>query len=307
MERNMCPMIYTLTCNPALDYIISVDQLQLGMTNRITTDQLVPGGKGINVSMMLHNLGIGSISLGFVGGFTGAEIRRRVEAYGSKTDFILLEQGNSRINVKLNNIEGTELNAIGPTIEVSELQQLYQQLAGLGKGDILVLAGSIPDSLPDSFYQDILMSLKGKGVEVIVDAAGQLLRNVLQYHPFLIKPNQHELGELFQVELSERDEVIPYAKQLQDAGARNVLVSMSGKGAVLLDETGKVYSLPAPKGTVQCAVGAGDSMVAGFLTGWLERGNYEHAFKMGVAAGSASAFSQGLGTREEVDEIYKTL
>lgn len=300
-------MIYTLTCNPALDYIISVDQFRLGLTNRITTEQLVPGGKGINISMMLHNLGVESTTLGFIAGFTGVEICRRVQEHGCQTNFIPLEQGDSRINVKLNNIEGTEFNATGPVIKQTYLQQLYDQLNILIKGDVLVLAGSIPESLPDTFYQDILMSLGGKGVEVIVDATGDLLKNVLQYRPFLIKPNHHELGELFKVELSERDEVIPYAKQLQDAGARNVLVSMSGKGAVLLDETGKVYSLPAPDGTVQCAVGAGDSMVAGFLTGWQERGDYEHAFKMGISAGSASAFSDKLGTREEVEAIYKTL
>lgn len=300
-------MIYTVTFNPSLDYIVGVNDFQLGMTNRTCSEQMFAGGKGINVSIVLKNLDIGSTALGFIAGFTGEEIRGRLEDMGICSDFIKLDQGLSRINVKLKSIDGTEINGAGPVIDRQALDRLFEKLDTLKEGDTLILAGSIPASMPDSIYSDIMKRLYGKGVTFVVDATKDLLMNVLKYHPFLIKPNNHELGEIFGVKISERSEVAPYAKKLQEMGARNVLVSMAGKGAVLLAEDGGIYEGPAPKGTLVNAVGAGDSMVAGFVAGWMEQKNYEHAFKMGVSTGSASAFSENLATRAEVDEVYRTL
>ena len=286
-------MIYTVTFNPCLDYIVGVEDFQLGMTNRTCSEQMFAGGKGINVSIVLKNLGIESTALGFIAGFTGEEIRRKVEKMGITSEFIQLENGFSRINIKLKSIDGTEINGTGPSIESEELERLIKKLDTLKKGDVLILAGSIPASLPDSIYSDIMERLEEKEVMIVVDATKDLLVNVLKYHPFLIKPNNHELGDIFGVEIRERDQVAPYAKKLQEMGARNVLVSMAGKGAVLLAEDGSVYESPAPKGKLINAVGAGDSMVA--------------AFKMGVSTGSASAFSENFATKEEVEAIYKTL
>lgn len=298
-------MIYTITFNPALDYIVSVKDFQPGKTNRTTEEILLPGGKGINVSIVLKNLGYESTAMGFTAGFTGEEICRRVEETGCLAEFIPLAGGMSRINVKLKSIDGTEINGLGPDIDGESLQKLLQQLDELRTGDMLVLAGSIPASIPDSIYKDIMKRLSGKGIQVIVDATKDLLVNVLENRPFLIKPNNHELGEIFGVTLRERREVIPYAGKLQELGARNVLVSMAGEGAVLLAEDGNVYEGPAPKGRLVNAVGAGDSMVAGFLAGWLETGDYNRAFRMGVAAGSASAFSELLATREQVEKLLQ--
>lgn len=300
-------MVYTVTFNPSLDYIISLQGFQMGMTNRTREEQMLPGGKGINVSTVLHNLGIENTALGFTAGFTGQEIERMVNEIGFQCDFIKTRTGFSRINVKLKDYDGTEINGMGPVIQKEEAEALMEKLRGLQEGDVLVLAGSIPESLPDSIYRDILAELQGKGIFFIVDATKDLLLNVLEYHPFLIKPNNHELGEIFDVELKTRESVIPYAKKLQEEGARNVLVSMAGEGAVLVAETGEVYMLPAPKGKLVNAVGAGDSMVAGFVAGWLEYQSYIHAFRMGVAAGSASAFSELLATREEIQGIYRQL
>lgn len=300
-------MIYTVTFNPCLDYIVGVDNFQLGMTNRTCSEQMFAGGKGINVSIVLKNLGIDSSALGFIAGFTGEEVKRKVEEMGIRSEFIKLDQGLSRINVKLKSIDGTEINGAGPTIGPDELDLLFAKLDTLKKGDILILAGSIPSSIPDSIYSDIMERLYDRKVIFVVDATQDLLLNVLKYHPFLIKPNNHELGEIFGVKISERDEVAPYAKKLQEMGACNVLVSMAGKGAVLLAEDGHIYESPAPKGTLVNAVGAGDSMVAGFVAGYMEQKNYEHAFKMGVSTGSASAFSENLATRAEVEAVYKTL
>ncbi|MCI5900566.1 MAG: 1-phosphofructokinase [Lachnospiraceae bacterium] len=300
-------MIYTVTFNPSLDYIVGVNDFQLGMTNRTCSEQMFAGGKGINVSIVLKNLDIGSTALGFIAGFTGEEIRGRLEDMGICSDFIKLDQGLSRINVKLKSIDGTEINGAGPVIDRQALDRLFEKLDTLKEGDTLILAGSIPASMPDSIYSDIMKRLYGKGITFVVDATKDLLMNVLKYHPFLIKPNNHELGEIFGVKISERSEVAPYAKKLQEMGARNVLVSMAGKGAVLLADDGGIYEGPAPKGTLVNAVGAGDSMVAGFVAGWMEQKNYEHAFKMGVSTGSASAFSENLATRAEVDEVYRTL
>lgn len=300
-------MIYTVTFNPCLDYIVGVEDFQLGMTNRTCSEQMFAGGKGINVSIVLKNLGIESTALGFIAGFTGEEIRRKVEKMGITSEFIQLENGFSRINIKLKSIDGTEINGTGPLIGSEELERLLKKLDTLKKGDVLILAGSIPASLPDSIYSDIMERLEEKEVMIVVDATKDLLVNVLKYHPFLIKPNNHELGDIFGVEIRERDQVAPYAKKLQEMGARNVLVSMAGKGAVLLAEDGSVYESPAPKGKLINAVGAGDSMVAGFTAGYMQKGSYEHAFKMGVSTGSASAFSENFATKEEVEAIYKTL
>ena len=298
-------MIYTVTFNPSLDYIVSVNDFQLGLTNRTDSELILPGGKGINVSTILMNLGIDSTAFGFAAGFTGEEIIREVEAMGIRSDFIKIDSGISRINLKLKNIDGTEINGSGPEISEEKIEELLRKLDILGEGDILVLAGSIPASMPADMYSTIMERLQHKNVTFIVDATKDLLINVLKYKPFLIKPNNHELGELFDVKLTTREEVIPYGKKLQKQGARNVLISMEGEGAVLVAEDGSVYEAPAPKGTLVNAVGAGDSMVAGFTAGWIEKKDYRHAFYMGVSAGSASAFSEYLATKEEIMDLYE--
>ena len=298
-------MIYTVTFNPSLDYIVSVNDFQLGLTNRTDSELILPGGKGINVSTILMNLGIDSTAFGFAAGFTGEEIIREVEAMGIRSDFIKIDSGISRINLKLKNIDGTEINGSGPEISEEKIEELLRKLDILGEGDILVLAGSIPASMPADMYSTIMERLQHKNVTFIVDATKDLLINVLKYKPFLIKPNNHELGELFDVKLTTREEVIPYGKKLQKQGARNVLISMAGEGAVRVAEDGSVYEAPAPKGTLVNAVGAGDSMVAGFTAGWIEKKDYRHAFYMGVSAGSASAFSEYLATKEEIMDLYE--
>ena len=300
-------MIYTVTFNPSLDYIVSVDDFKLGLTNRTSSELLLPGGKGINVSTILTNLGIESTALGFVAGFTGDEIIRKVEEIGVRSDFIRIEDGISRINVKLKSIDGTEINGMGPDISQEKTEELMKKLDVLVPGDVLVLAGSISVSMPDDIYSRILERLEGKGVTFVVDATGELLLNVLKYHPFLIKPNNHELGDIFGVKLKTREEVVPYGRKLQEMGAKNVLISMAGEGAVLVAEDGSVYETPAPKGVLVNAVGSGDSMVAGFTAGWMEKKDYRHAFYMGVASGSASAFSEYLATKDEIMELYKRI
>lgn len=300
-------MVYTVTFNPSLDYIVSVNNFQMGMTNRTCAEQMLPGGKGINVSTVLYNLGIETKALGFSAGFTGKEIERRMAEIGFAHDFISLPDGCSRINVKLKDFDGTEINGMGPDISPENVEELMKKLDELTAEDYLVLAGSIPGSMPKMIYRDIMARLASKGVHFVVDATGELLMNVLEYHPFLIKPNNHELGEIFGVELKTRDDVQPYAKKLQEMGARNVLVSMAGQGAVLLDENGESHQLPAPKGTLVNAVGAGDSMVAGFVAGWIEKEDYEHAFRMGISAGSASAFSELLATEAEIRQVYASI
>lgn len=300
-------MIYTVTFNPSLDYIVTVPEFRMGMTNRTGTEMMLPGGKGINVSTVLKNLGIENTALGFVAGFTGEEIRRRVEEIGIRAEFIGIEEGFSRINLKIKNIEGTEINGNGPVIRGDKVGRLMEYLKRLGSEDYLVLAGSIPPSLPDSIYRDIIREMESRGVQVVVDATKDLLTNVLAYHPFLIKPNNHELGEIFNTKLTTREEVIPYAEKLRAQGAANVLVSMAGEGAVLAAADGRIYTAPAPKGVLVNGVGAGDSMVAGFLAGWLEQKDYSHAFYMGISAGSASAFSDYLATEEEIRTVYRTM
>lgn len=301
-------MIYTVTFNPCLDYVVGVDNLTLGAVNRVSTEAVMAGGKGINVSIVLKNLGHPSCALGFLAGFTGDEIARRLQLQGVDTDFIEVSRGMSRINVKVKSAEETEINGIGPDITPSDIEALYTKLDALASDDILVISGSVPAALPGDIYERIMERLEGRGIRIVVDATRELLMNVLAFHPFLVKPNNHELGEIFGVELKARKDVVPYAKKLQALGARNVLVSMAGEGAVLVAENGDVIESPSPKGTVVNSVGAGDSMVAGFIAGYLESdGNYEQAFRMGVCAGSASAFSLGLAERDQVEELLATI
>lgn len=301
-------MIYTVTFNPCLDYVVGVDNLTLGAVNRVSTEAVMAGGKGINVSIVLKNLGHPSCALGFLAGFTGDEIARRLQLQGVDTDFIEVSRGMSRINVKVKSAEETEINGIGPDIAPSDIEALYTKLDALASDDILVISGSVPAALPGDIYERIMERLEGRDIRIVVDATRELLMNVLAFHPFLVKPNNHELGEIFGVELKARKDVVPYAKKLQELGARNVLVSMAGEGAVLVAENGDVIESPSPKGTVVNSVGAGDSMVAGFIAGYLESdGNCEQAFRMGVCAGSASAFSLGLAERDQVEELLATI
>jgi 1-phosphofructokinase len=300
-------MIYTVTFNPSLDYIVSCDDFILGQTNRTTKEIIYPGGKGINVSIVLRNLGLDTTALGFLAGFTGGEIKRLILKEGIQNEMIEVNNGFSRINIKLRSSQESELNGMGPSIDEQSIKKLYQKLDNLTSDDILVLAGSIPSSMPSNIYSDIMDYLKDKNMKIVVDATKDLLLNVIPYKPFLIKPNNHELGELFNVKLNTREEVVPYARKLLELGARNVLVSLAGEGAVLVDENGEVYSSKAPKGKVINSVGAGDSMVAGFLYGYKTFNNYNEAFKYGVCTGSASAFSEQLAKLDEVIDLYKNL
>lgn len=300
-------MIYTVTFNPALDYVIGVNQFCIGEVNRTSYENISYGGKGINVSCILNTLGVKSVALGFIAGFTGQEIAHRVHQEGIETNFITLEDGMSRINIKLKAGEETEINGQGPVITQAAIHQLFDQLDALVEGDVLVLAGSIPNSLPDDIYQQIMARLQGRGIRIVVDATKDLLKNVLQYQPFLIKPNNHELGELFGVHLTMDEDIVHYAKKLQKLGTRNVLVSMAGDGSILVDENGTSLRMGVPKGVVKNSVGAGDSMLAGFLAGYLETSDYHKALKLGTAAGSATAFSIGLGSRELIDSLLLQL
>lgn len=299
-------MIYTVTFNPSLDYVVDVDNFKTGVVNRTTGEKIFAGGKGINVSIVLRNLGFENTALGFTAGFTGAKIQDMLKESGVNTDFIPVEQGMSRINVKLRSKEESEINGQGPAVQPEDIKKLYAKLDKLEAGDVLVLAGSIPSVMPESMYSDIMKYLQKKNLKIAVDATRDLLMNVLEYHPFLIKPNNHELGEIFGVTITEKKDVVTYGKKLKEMGARNVLVSMAGDGAVLIAEDGNVFEAEAPKGKVRNSVGAGDSMVAGFLAGYLKTENYGDAFKMGVSTGSASAFSENLATIEEVEAILST-
>lgn len=300
-------MIYTVTFNPAIDYVVHADDMQVGAVNRSRQEEVYFGGKGINVSVVLHELGLASKALGFVAGFTGEAIEQGLRADGIETDFIHLEKGFSRINVKIKSSEETELNGQGPEIPEDKLRQLFDQLEQVQDGDTIILAGSIPASLPADVYEQILRHLSGKQVRAVVDATRDLLVNVLKYKPFLIKPNSFELGEIFGVPLKDDvDEIVRYAGKLQEMGARNVLVSMAGDGAVLLDENGGVHACGVCKGTVKNSVGAGDSMVAGFVAG-CETGDYDYALKLGTATGGATAFSEGLAKKELIAELLQQL
>lgn len=299
-------MVYTVTFNPAIDYVVRTDELIVGRTNRSKSEQMFVGGKGINVSIVLAEIGIRSAALGFVAGFTGKAIEDGAAEKGVETDFVHLESGCSRINVKIKSAEETELNGQGPTIPEKAINELFSKLDKLEDGDVLVLAGSIPDTLPNDIYEKILARLSGKRIKVIVDATKDLLLNVLKYKPFLIKPNNHELGEMFGKELSTDAEITEHAQKLREMGAVNVLVSMAGDGAILVDEHGKVHKCGVCKGTVKNSVGAGDSMVAGFIAGSAD-GDYEYALKLGTATGGATAFSDELAKKEEIFELLKQL
>ncbi len=299
-------MIYTVTLNPSLDYNVSVQNLQWGLVNRATEEKIYVGGKGINVSIVLKNLGVDSIALGFVAGFTGMEIQRSLKKYGVKENFITSVNGLSRINVKIHEKETTEINGKGPVPSERELQKLFEELSQLEDGDILVLAGSVPGTMPKTIYEDMIRYVSQKDLKIVVDATGDLLKNVLPYQPFLVKPNIHELGELFNITIKNEEEVILYAKKLHDMGAKNVLVSMGKQGAILVSEDHQVYQSSAPEGEAKNPVGAGDSMVAGFLAGYLQSEDYGEALKLGICAGSATALSEWLGSGEEIAFLQRS-
>ncbi|MGN0654449.1 MAG: 1-phosphofructokinase [Oscillospiraceae bacterium] len=299
-------MVYTVTFNPAIDYIVHTSEMKLGATNRSDREEMYFGGKGINVSIVLRELGISSNALGFTAGFTGEAIEKGLADMGIDTDFVRLQKGNSRINVKIKSSEETELNGQGPDIDDKAISALFEKLDNISDGDTLILAGSITSSLPSDIYQRILERLSSKKIKVVVDATKDLLLNVLKYKPFLVKPNNHELGEMFGVTLKTDEDIEKYARKLQEMGAVNVLISMAGDGAMLIDEYGKMHRCGVCKGKVKNSVGAGDSMVAGFTAGSLQ-GDYEYALKLGTAAGGATAFSDGLATKEKIAELLKTL
>ncbi len=300
-------MIYTVTFNPALDYVVKVEHFTLGEVNRTAEEHIFYGGKGINVSAVLANLGHESRALGFVAGFTGEEIERGVRSLGFESDFIHVARGMSRINVKLKSDQESEINGMGPEITSQDVDKLFEKLEDLKQGDVLVLSGSIPSSIGRGIYERILSSLEDRGILAVVDAEKELLLNVLKYHPFLIKPNNHELGDMFGIIFKSQEEIAEYARKLQHMGAGNVLVSMAGDGALLVTEDGQVHRMGVAEGTVKNSVGAGDSMVAGFLAGYLENGDYGHALRLGTAAGGATAFSDGLGTKDRIMELYEAL
>lgn len=298
-------MVYTVTFNPAVDYIVHTNELKIGLTNRSEREEIHFGGKGINVSLVLKELGIKSRALGFVAGFTGAAIEKSLVERGIEADFVHLDNGCSRINVKIKSNEETELNGSGPAIPEKALAELLEKLDKIEDGDTLVLAGSIPADLPEDIYEKILEKLSDRKIRAVVDATKDLLMNVLKFKPFLIKPNNHELGEMFGKELKTIDEIIEHAKKLKEMGAQNVLVSMAGDGSVLLDENGKTHVCGVCKGQVKNSVGAGDSMVAGFIAGCEK--DYEYALKLGTAAGGATAFSEGLAENKEIFELLRQL
>lgn len=296
-------MIYTVTFNPALDYTMKVNNLQTGEINRADSEQMNYGGKGINVSAILSRLKTENKALGFIAGFSGDKLADMLNADGIDNDFVKLNNGFTRINVKIKSDNETDINANGPDIQKEELEKLFEKLDALKQGDYLVLAGSIPKSLPDNIYENILERLKNRNIKFVIDATGDLLLNVLHFKPFLIKPNHHELGELFDVKIKEYDDIVKYSKLLQEKGAENVLVSCGKKGAVLLDSQGNTYKIGNVPGKIVSSVGCGDSMVAGFVAGYIEKGDYAYALKLGAACGNATAFSQSLATKEEIDAM----
>ncbi|MBM6859570.1 1-phosphofructokinase [Clostridium saudiense] len=300
-------MIYTITFNPALDYIVKMDKFDLGHVNRTVREDIYAGGKGINVSIVLNNLSVENRALGFIAGFTGDEIERKVKEFGCDTDFIKLKDGMSRINVKMKADVESEINGGGPDISNEALEELYLKLDALKSGDILVLAGSIPKTLPVDIYERIMKKYGDRGVRFIVDTTGESLLKVLSYKPFLIKPNHHELAELFDVKINSQQEIVEYGRKLQEMGAENVLISMAGDGAILIKSNGEAIYSEVPKGVLKNSVGAGDSMVAGFIAGFIKEEKLEDGFIMGVATGSASAFSEGLATKDKVEELLAEL
>ena len=300
-------MIYTITFNPALDYISEVEKFELGKINRTETEKILPGGKGLNVSTVLKNLGIENTALGFIAGFTGEELKRDIEQRGIKTDFIKVEKGLTRINVKITSKEETALNGNGPEITEQNINDLFEKIEKINNKDTVILAGNIPKCINNDIYEIICKKLEQNKVRFIVDATKELLMNVLKYKPFLIKPNKEELEETFKEKIETKEDIIKHAKRLQEMGTQNVLVSLGGEGAILVTAEDKEYFLNAPKGKVLNTVGAGDSMVAGFVAGYEKSGDYEYAFKMGIATGSASAFSMDLATAEEVANLLKEI
>lgn len=299
-------MVYTVTFNPALDYVVRVDGFQVGEVNRTSREEIQLGGKGINVSTVLSHLGVDNVALGFLAGFTGQALEEGLRREGIRTDFIWLDQGLTRINVKIKADQESEINGQGPNIDAAALDRLFQKLDKLERDDVLIVSGSVPSTLPGDIYERILARLEGRGIHFVVDAIRDLLCNVLPYHPFLIKPNNLELGEIFGRTLNTDEEIRECAAQLQQRGARNVLVSMAGDGSLLVDETGGCHRLGVPKGQVRNSVGAGDSMVAGFVAGWLKTGDYAYAQRLGAAAGSATAFSDGLATGDQIMALLNT-
>lgn len=300
-------MIYTVTLNPSIDYVIAFDDLLKGEINRTTEETIVYGGKGINVSSMLANLGVSSTALGFVAGFTGEALQKGIEEQGIATDFIVIEEGFTRINVKIHAREETELNGQGPKINENHLHQLYEKIDTLQNNDLLVLSGNLPKQMPIDIYANLMERLQSKQIDVVVDAFGEPLQKALHYHPFLIKPNHLELQDYYHLDEVNEQTLLDGARRLQKEGARNVLISMAGNGAMLVSETQAVYRMKSPQGNVVNSVGAGDSMVAGFLYGWQRYRSYEQALAWGIACGSASAFSKGIAQREVVEDIYKKM
>lgn len=300
-------MIYTVTFNPAIDYVVHFDRLMPGEINRNKAEEFQFGGKGINVSNVLRTLGFDTVALGFIAGFIGEGFEKGLAGMGLKTDLIRVEEGMTRVNVKIKAAEETEINGIGPVITAGDMEKLYGKLDAIGAGDVLVLSGSIPNCLPGDTYERIMARLDGRGIPIVVDATKDLLVNVMKYHPFMVKPNNHELGEIFGRFLKSDEDIVECARKLQEMGGRNILVSMAGDGALLLDENGGIHRIGCPKGKVVNSVGAGDSMVAGFLAGWLETGDYGYALKLGTATGSATAFSIGLAEKGMVEELLATL
>jgi 1-phosphofructokinase len=300
-------MIYTVTLNPALDYVMKVGSLRYDDINRSKEEQIYYGGKGINVSVVLSRLGIENKALGFIGGFTGEKLEDMLKADGISCDFNKLKSGDTRINVKIKADTELDINAQGPDIDNDEIAELLKKLENIKSGDYLILAGSIPKTLPDDIYERILERLKDKGVNFVVDATGDLLKNVLKYNPFLVKPNHHELGDLFGVQTKSDADVEKYAKKLQEMGAKNVLVSQGGDGALLVDENGGIHKIHNAKGTLINSVGCGDSMVAGFVAGCIKYNDYKSALKLGAACGNATAFSEGLAEKADIEKIYNIL
>lgn len=298
-------MIYTVTFNPALDYLMYVSELQSDDINRTEKEQLFYGGKGINVSVILTRLGVKNKALGFLAGFSGHQLEDMLNADSIENDFVYLKKGYTRINVKIKSKKETDINACGPEITADDIQELFKKIENLEKDDCLVLAGSIPKSLPDNIYEKILDKLNGKGIDFVVDATGDLLKNVLKYKPFMIKPNHHELGEIFSTEIKTLDEIKKYGKMLQDMGARNVLISRGKDGAALLDENGEIHTMGNVPGKIVSSVGCGDSMVAGFLAGYYQTKDYAYALKLGSACGNATAFSSSLATKDEIEKMLK--
>lgn len=300
-------MVYTVTFNPAIDYVVYLDNMEMGGVNRTRREEIMFGGKGINVSAVLGNLGVENIALGFIAGFTGDAIEQALANYGIKTDFIRLKDGNSRINVKIKSRKETEINGSGPDISKEELNELMKKLDNLKKGDYLILAGSIPKSMPDDIYENIMERLQDRGVMFVVDATGDLMLNVLKYKPFLIKPNNIELSEMFGVQLKTEDEIAEYAKRLCSMGAENVIVSMADNGSIFVNSKGSFIKMGVAKGEVINSVGAGDSMVSGFIAGYIKTDDYHYALRLGTASGGATAFSEGLATKNKILELINKI